>query len=253
MELDLKQTLTSGQCFRASEQNGVWTVFATSKQNLHVLTVTQNDLSPILNDEFWFNYFDMGFSYSKLKQQFSSYDETLKKACAYAPGIRILNQDPWEALCSFVVSQNNNIKRISTIIKKMCSAFGVSNAFPSAKVLSEASVEQLNQCGLGFRSQYIKNTAQAVLDGTIDFEKLKNKPIDECRKNLMLIKGIGPKVADCALLFGLHRLDCFPMDVWMKKVMNKYYPNKDSSYFGQYAGIAQQYLFHWARTSGDLL
>ena len=248
-ELSLKDTLPSGQCFRFSEENGVWTVRAGVGENLRVLRVTQDDLSPIMDDPFWFGFFDMGTDYGELREQFSEISPVMKQACDYAPGIRILNQDPWEALCSFVVSQNNNIKRIMGIISRMCGFYGA-GGFPTVESLVDAREDDLRKLGLGFRAPYIVNTARAVHDGEIRLDALKTLPIDQARAMLMKVKGIGPKVADCALLFGCHRLDCFPMDVWMKRVMATFFPGQDKDIFGPCAGVAQQYLFHYARTGG---
>ena len=213
------------------------------------LVVSQDDLSPITEDPFWSNYFDLGFDYSVLKNEFSKISPIMEKACSYAPGIRILNQDPWEALCSFVVSQNNNIKRIMGLVEKLCTTYG-QGGFPSSKILANVTESDLRALGLGFRASYIINTARAVEEGKINLERLKNIGIEEARAELMAVKGIGPKVANCALLFGCHRLDCFPMDVWMKRAMATFFPGEDESIFGSYAGVAQQYIFHYARTSG---
>ena len=248
-QLSLKDTLPSGQCFRFSCCDGTWTVRAGVGRNLRVLEVSQDDLSPITDDPFWAHFFDLETDYECLKSRFSQVSPLMDKACEYAPGIRILNQDPWEALCSFVVSQNNNIKRIMGIIDRMCCFYG-GGGFPTAGSLADAKEDDLRNLGLGFRAPYIVNTARAVLDGLIDLQALKTMDIDEARSLLMKVKGIGPKVADCALLFGCHRLDCFPMDVWMKRVMATYFPGCDKRIFGPYAGVAQQYLFHYARTSG---
>ena len=248
-ELNLKDTLQSGQCFRFSGCGGVWTVKAGVGENLRVLTVSQDDLSPIENDPFWAHFFDLGTDYGALKQYFSGLSPVMAQACSYAPGIRILNQDPWEALCSFVVSQNNNIKRIMGIIDRMCAFYG-GGGFPTVKSLVDAREDDMRMLGLGFRAPYIVNTARAVYDGTICLDDLKTMPVDDARAVLMKVKGIGPKVADCALLFGCHRLDCFPMDVWMKRVMATFFPGQDKDIFGPCAGVAQQYLFHYARTGG---
>lgn len=248
-ELSLKDTLPSGQCFRFSEDNGTWTVKSGVAEACRTLRVRQEDLSPITDDPYWSDFFDLKTDYESLKKDFSKVSPLMAQACAYAPGIRILNQDPWEALCSFVVSQNNNIKRIMGIVERMCSFYG-NGGFPSVKSLANAKEDDLRSLGLGFRASYIVNTARAVYDGLIDFEVLKNVDIDEARDMLMAVKGIGPKVADCALLFGFHRLDCFPMDVWMKRVMATCFAGQDKSMFGPCAGVAQQYLFHYARTSG---
>ncbi len=148
-----------------------------------------------------------------------------------------------------MVSQNNNIKRIMSIVEHLCNFYG-EGGFPSSLCLANAKEEDLRALGLGFRASYIINTAKAVEDGLIDLEKLKVVDIDQARAMLMSVKGIGPKVANCALLFGCHRLDCFPIDVWMKRAMAEFFPGKDESIFGPYAGVAQQYIFHYARTSG---
>ncbi len=248
-ELSLKDTLPSGQCFRFSEDNGTWTVKAGVGTSVRTLTVRQDDLSPITDDPFWANFFDLDTDYESLKAEFSKISPLMAQACDYAPGIRILNQDPWEALCSFVVSQNNNIKRIMGIIDRMSNFYG-EGGFPTVESLVNAREEDLRMLGLGFRAPYIVNTARAVNDGSVDLDALKKIDIDEARAILMKVKGIGPKVADCALLFGCHRLDCFPMDVWMKRVMANFFDGQDKSIFGPYAGVAQQYLFHYARTSG---
>lgn len=257
MDISLRDTIPSGQSFRFSEQDGRWTVFAGVGKNVKSITIEQKNVDELKEDSFWRNYFDLDSDYESMKKEFSKISPIMKKACDYAPGIRILNQDSWEALCSFVVSQNNNIKRIMAIVERMCTTFGEENkaglhGFPTADKLAGASEESLRAVGLGFRAPYIINVSTAVADGIIDLDYLKRAPIDEARKILMTVKGIGPKVADCALLFGCHRLDCFPVDVWMKKVMCTYFNGCGPEIFGQNAGVAQQYLFHWARTSGEL-
>lgn len=258
MTLNLKDTLTSGQCFRASCNDGLWTLYAGVDEKACSLEVRQDDLSPVFSNSFWHNYFDLSFDYDGVRDYLSGLDSVLNKACDYAPGITILNQDPWEALCSFVVSQNNNIKRITGIISRMCERFGKRAkgadgelldfyGFPCADTLAGATETDLKSCGLGFRAGYILNTASAVCSGELDFEALKTSPLDRAVKMLTRIKGIGSKVASCALLFGFHRLNAFPVDTWIKKVMALYYPGKDASFFGEYAGIAQQYLFYYIR------
>ncbi len=248
-ELSLKDTLPSGQCFRFSEDNGTWTVKAGVGSSVRTLKVRQEDLSVITEDPFWADFFDLGTDYESMKEDFSRISPLMAKACDYAPGIRILNQDPWEALCSFVVSQNNNIKRIMGIIERMSNFYG-DGGFPTVESVVNAKEDDLRMLGLGFRAPYIVNTARAVYDGSVDLDALKKIDIDAARAMLIKVKGIGPKVADCALLFGCHRLDCFPMDVWMKRVMENFFNGQDKSIFGPFAGVAQQYLFHYARTSG---
>lgn len=267
--LSLEDTLFSGQCFRVFKEgpddNPLFSVISGVGRAAVKFSCTQKDLCTEALDPYFSHFFDMETDYQGLRDSFSLTSPVMKKACTYAPGIRILNQDPWEALCSFVVSQNNNIKRIMGIIDRMCKTFGdVSETdstvygFPTPEQLCRASEDELRAIGLGFRAPYIKNTAEAVATGLIDFDKMKSEPIDECRRTLIQVKGIGIKVADCALLFGCHRLDCFPMDVWMKRVMAFCYGWSEKtncaqeaiSLFGPSAGVAQQYLFHWARHGG---
>lgn len=248
-DLGLKDTLSSGQCFRFSEENGTWTVKSGIGDECRTLKVRQDDLSPITDDPYWTDFFDLRTDYESMRREFSKVSPLMAQACDYAPGIRILNQNPWEALCSFVVSQNNNIKRIMGIIERMCNFYG-EGGFPTVQALANAKEDDLRTLGLGFRAPYVVNTAKAVYDGLIDLDTLKRIDIDEARSILVKVKGIGPKVADCALLFGCHRLDCFPMDVWMKRVMATCFSGQDKSIFGPCAGVAQQYLFHFARTSG---
>ncbi len=254
-DLILENTIPSGQCFRFKKENNYWTVTAGVNENVRQIKVSQDNLSPIEESDFWSNFFDLNTDYQAMRDTFSKVSPIMEKACHFAPGIRILNQNPWEALCSFVVSQNNNIKRIMGIVDRMCSFYGKTNndgihGFPDAQTLAGANESDLKSLGLGFRSSYILNTATAFAEKRITFEELDSMDVTEASKLLMTIKGIGPKVADCALLFGCHRLECFPKDVWIKRVMETCFEGMDQSVFGQYAGVAQQYLFHWARTSG---
>ena len=171
-------------------------------------------------------------------------------------GIRILRQDEWEALCSFIVSQNNNIGRIKKIIARMCEKFGepfesggkIYYSFPSAEALACASEIDIFSCGTGFRAKYISDAAKKVASGEINLESISSLDDENARAELMKICGVGPKVANCTLLFGFHRLSSFPIDVWIKRVLDKYYKNGiDLGDLGDYAGVAQQYLFYYER------
>mgnify|MGYP000850113403 FL=1 len=185
------------------------------------------------------------------------YDRIMEAAMSCGSGIRILHQEPWEALCSFIVSQNNNIPRIKGIISRMCERFGgsidgVNYAFPTAQSLAQAGVDAVFACGTGFRAKYIIDAAERVADGDIDLDVIAELPTAEAAEQLMRIKGVGPKVAACALLFGFGKTDAFPIDVWVKRVLAKYYPpDFDPSVFGRYAGLAQQYLFYYERYGGS--
>ena len=191
----------------------------------------------------WVDYFDLQTDYSVLKKAFSS-DETMSSACKFAPGIRMLKQDKWEALCSFIISQNNNIPRIKGIISRMCEHYG---GFPSYEQLADETVESLSFLRAGFRAKYLIDAAQRLSSGELDLDDISTMDLEPARKSLMTIKGVGPKVAECALLYGMYRTDAFPVDVWIKRVMKEYYPNGLPDCVKGQEGIAQQYLFHYIR------
>ena len=200
----------------------------------------------------WKNYFDFDKDYVKICEKLKE-DELIRPTVDEYYGIRILNQDSWEALFSFVISQQNNIKRIKGIIARLCEAYGerLENGwytFPSAERLAKLSVEDFEKLGTGYRAKYLERLAKSVASGELCLEKIKSMPLDEARKSLLNIYGVGVKVANCALLFGFGFYDAFPVDVWMKRVM-EYYPNGLPDCFDGIGGIAQQYLFFWARSN----
>lgn len=254
--LDLDLTLDCGQAFRWEEQeDGSWSGVAKGV----FLNISKTDDTVLLKnttkenfENIWLDYFDFNKDYVKIC-------DTLKQDSLLAPtvdeyyGIRILNQDSWEALCSFVISQQNNIKRIKGIISRLCQTYGdeISNgfySFPSAERLSSLTVEDFEKLGMGYRAKYLEKLSKSVAGGKIDLEKIKALTLDEARKELLNIYGVGIKVANCALLFGFGFYDAFPVDVWMKRVM-EYYPDGLPKCFDGIGGIAQQYLFHWARNN----
>lgn len=253
--LDLKQTLFCGQCFRFKEIDN--NTFEGIAENRYVRLMQLKDGIEIEAEEkdlpFWKNYFDFELDYDKLIERFCL-DETLKRACE-GRKIRVLRQAPFETLISFIISQNNNIKRITGIIDRLCENFGekieVGCAFPTAKAMKDLSEEDLAPLRAGFRAKYIIDAVKKVNSGEVDFEKIQKLPDDEAREALKVIKGVGDKVADCVLLFGLHRLAAVPKDVWIKRINAHYYPDGYPDCMGEYAGIAQQYLFDYARTDAD--
>ncbi len=195
-------------------------------------------------------YFDLERDYAKICASFD--DKYLKEACNQYNGIRILHQEPWEALCSFIISQNNNIPRIKGIIERLCSSFGEQIgesdfSFPSCERLAPLSEEELAPLRAGFRNKYILDAARKVACGEVDFEKIKAAPFDEARQELLKIKGVGEKVAQCALLYGFGRMEAFPVDVWVKRILSELYPDGFPQCAKGVEGIAQQYLFHWRR------
>lgn len=253
---DLELTLDCGQAFRwiknedasfSGVVNGVYLNIAKQNDTVILKNTTKEDYENI-----WYNYFDFGKDYVKIT-------DTLKQDKLIAPtvdeyyGIRILNQDSWEALCSFVISQQNNIKRIKGIIDRLCRTYGDEvcsgfYSFPSAQRLSTLSTGDFEALGCGYRAKYLEKLSKDVASGKIDLEKIKSLSLEKARKELLNIYGVGIKVANCALLFGFGFYDAFPVDVWMKRVM-EYYPNGLPLCFDGIGGIAQQYLFHWARNN----
>ena len=181
----------------------------------------------------------------------------MEEAAKFAPGIRILRQEPFEALISFIISQNNNIKRISGIVERLCALCGEEiregvYKFPTVESMSNLSVEDLAPIRAGFRGKYIVDAVNKVVSGEVNLKALEALSYDDAKAELMRIKGVGSKVADCVLLYGFHKLEGFPMDVWMKRAMAVLFPDMEGSAFGEYAGIAQQYIFHYARLHPEL-
>ena len=252
-DFDLDETLDCGQAFRWKKTESDYKCTYTGKFLNSQLKISQAEngdfiFHDVSEKEFldkWFNYFDFGTDYSELKKIFSE-DETLSKACEYAKGIRLLRQDSWECLVSFIISQNNNIPRIKGIIERLCEHYG--NIFPTAEMLSKESPESLAYLRSGFRARYICDASQKVNGKEIDLIKISSMPLEQARAELKKIIGVGDKVAECVLLYGMHRTEAFPVDVWIKRVLAEYYPNGLPEFIKENAGIAQQYLFHYMRT-----
>lgn len=248
---DLALTLDCGQAFRWTCDGDKWHGVAFGKP----LTVFQKDGKLIFDcneDDFnniWKNYFDFDCDYESIVGGYD--DKYLSQAVKEYNGIRILRQEPWEALCSFIISANNNIPRIKGIIARLCENFGEGNtgskSFPSAVKLAELKVDDLDVLRSGFRAKYIIDAAQKVSDGTVDLKAVNENPIEFGREELQKIKGVGAKVAECTLLYGFHKLEAFPVDVWVKRIMAEMYPDGLPSCTKGSEGVAQQYLFHWRR------
>ncbi len=256
---NLRQTLNCGQCFRFTE-SAPNTFCGVALGKYLDLKIDGDKLLISCEQEFaekhLIPFFGFDEDYDAINLILAE-DYTLKKAIEYAGGIRILRQPAWETLCSFIISQNNNIKRISGIIERLCENFGEpldggGYSFPNPERLHNLSVGDLDVLRSGFRAKYILDAAKKVYSGEVDFNEIQNTDTDSARELLMKIHGVGPKVADCVLLFGFHKLDAFPKDVWIKKVMQKYYPDGLPHFAQKYAGIAQQYLFHYIRTAESL-
>lgn len=261
---DIKQTFLCGQCFRWKEtENGAFTGIAHGKRLTLTQTAGKITVSGIDEDDsdeisLWRDYFDLDTDYRVFIKKFSA-DETLKKACESSSGIRILKQEPFETLISFIISQNNNIPRISGIIDRLCENFGEKLddesgfAFPTAQKLSGITAEDLSPLRAGFRARYIADAVEKVNSGTVDFTEIDALPLDKAREKLKVITGVGDKVADCVLLFAFHKLDAFPKDVWVKRLMSEFYPNGLPACVKDGAGVAQQYLFDYVRNNNGLV
>ena len=213
---------------------------------------------------FWCFYFDLETNYGKIIDTLSE-DPVLKEAVKYGWGIRILNQDPWETLISFIISANNGIKRIKSIIERLSNRYGEKifyqdheyYTFPSIDALASAHEKDLRECGCGYRAPYIRKTAQLVQEGQINLAALRDMDYAEAKEQLLKCPGVGPKVADCILLFSLGKSQAFPVDVWIKRIMETLYIDDIKNFkdirefaenrFGSLAGYAQQYLFYYAR------
>lgn len=251
---DLAQTLDCGQAFRwKSTESGSWVGIAHGKrleliregEDIIILGTNESEFESV-----WKKYFDLDRDYGAIIDAISC-DETLKAASLFGSGIRILKQDPWEALCSFIISQNNNIPRIKGIVERLCENFGEEKdgyyTFPSYERLACCSVEDLAPLRSGFRAKYIIDAAQKIASGEINLDTLEHIGYIEAQKQLMTIKGVGPKVADCALLYGLGYIEAFPSDVWIKRALNEFFGGKIPECAKPFGGIVQQYIFYYIR------
>ena len=252
---DLAQTLDCGQAFRWYEKDGRWCGIAGGMY----VELYRMDNSIIIEgctkqqfEAFWHGYFDLSRDYGAIIDTVST-NNTVRAAAEFGGGIRLLNQEPWEALCSFIISQNNNIPRIKGIIERLCESFGEKieggYTFPTAQKLSVLSVEDLAPLRCGFRAKYILDAARLVSSGEIILDELKKADFDTAQATLMRIKGVGPKVADCTLLFGLGHIEAFPKDVWIKRALEEYFGGELPECAREYAGIVQQYIFYYIRES----
>lgn len=275
---DINKIFDCGQCFRfdrventshEKEFSGIafgrFVSFAQDGDTVYIYNSTEDDFNKI-----WKHYLALDVDYDEIRKDILSRSDNLDlyKAIEYGEGIRILNQEPWETVCSFIISQNNNIPRIKKIIESIsqkCGSLvelpcgyeehlsGKSSlcSFPSPKAILELGIDGLFELKTGFRAKYIYDAAQKSENGKIDYEKIFKADTKEAIDILCNVKGIGPKVASCALLFAFEKYDAFPIDVWIKKVILKYFSQENEKFdpqtLGEYAGIAQQYLFYYER------
>jgi N-glycosylase/DNA lyase len=277
---DLDFSLCCGQVFRWRKINGWWYGVVGE----HVIKIRQCGAQlefENIHREFVQNYFGLNDDLAKIKSCVGK-DDYIRSALQRFEGLRIVRQLPWECLISFICATYKNIAAIELMLKKLSIKYGEKQVFdslefytfPTIDRLANASENGLQECGLGYRAKYVQKTARKILDETINLEDLKTLPYLEGRKVLLEFSGVGFKVADCVLLFSLEKMEAFPVDVWVKRVILTHYTNQlpaetvkkmqnrssltnneyqkigdfARSYFGQYAGYAQEYLFHFERT-----
>lgn len=278
---ELKDIFECGQCFRwKKEENGSY----TGVTKVGVINVSNESRDVIIKgyvestnfEAFCRNYFDLDRNYREIQKEISKNDEVMKQAIKYGNGIRILNQDPWEMLVSFIISAANNIPRISRTIENISAKYGQKihlseeeakkitgscqklayYMFPSAQELKKSTMDELRECNLGFRDKYVYNAMELVNNKTIDLNEISSMEYAKAKKELVKVPGVGSKVADCILLFSMGKTEAFPVDTWIKQIMNEVYIESKSAKkinefalqkFGEYAGIAQQYLFYYKR------
>ena len=275
---NLKHIFECGQCFRWNklEDNSYIGVIKDAvinvKEENGKFIFTGSTINGNLKEIIRY-YFDLDTNYTEYKKILSNIDNYLKERIKFGSGIRILRQDLWECIISFIISANNNIPRIKKIIEKLSKEYGKKIEFngntyyffPTPEELSKASVEDLRNLGLGFRDKRIYNTTKMIIENEVNLNSIKSMDdTEKMRNELLKLDGVGPKVADCILLFALKRIDVFPIDVWVRRVMNDLYihnineekVNKKElqklaeDKFGSLQGIAQQYLFYWKREEG---
>ena len=263
-----------GQCFRWNKEKDESYTGVIGKNVLNVKEkdnkiifhgICEDDIKTLVT-----NYFNLNTDYEKIKKDLSKVDDYLKESIEFGSGIRILKQDLWETIISFIISANNNIPRIKGIIERISKQYGCKidfngkayYTFPNIEELSKASVEDLRKLGLGFRDKRIYEVTKLFKEEKYKLDEIVNiKDTQKLRNVLLELPGVGPKVADCIMLFGLNRFDVFPIDVWVRRVMNDLYIKKDDetkvkkeeienlakTKYAGLAGIAQQYLFYWKR------
>ena len=273
-DFNLEHIFECGQCFRWNRFGegykgiaGGLAAIVTYDDPNHVLTIQCENA--VNNADFWINYFDLKRDYGLIKKELSCIDKYLSKSIEFGYGIRILNQEPFETLISFILSANNNIPRIKGCVEKLAATYGKKNkfglySFPTPAELDGACADEISECcHAGYRCEYIEKTVKRFNEFPIDIDFLRNSSLAEAQKSLRFFAGVGPKVADCILLFTGAHYDAFPVDVWVKRVIGELYLDADASlkdietfshdYFGCYAGFAQQYLFYFAREHLDIM
>lgn len=255
---NLEQICDSGQCFRMKKKSGnLYEVIAGDRY----LAIRQNgnrvsfDCTQEEYEEFWKRYFDLETDYKKFIHRIDCSDSYLIEAARFGSGIRILRQDLWEMIVSFLISQQNNIQRIRRCIENLCETYGEKKqnkagysyyAFPKPEALAGLGEDDLKECNLGYRSKYVVRTAKMAADTEVDLQKIEQSTYPKAKEELMKFYGVGSKVADCICLFALHQMEAFPVDTHISQALREHYPNgfPMEDYPG-FQGILQQYIFYY--------
>ena len=268
-DVNVHDTINSGQIFVWENYKDAW--FVINGQNVIVIRQNPSKVLKLSNEAK--NFFRNDDDFKDIVRSISR-DKIVKKAVKRYPGLRITRQEPFQCYISFIISANSNIPNIRMRLQKLCRKFGAKTyvekreffVFPTPQILAKATMSDLLECGLGYRAKYVKSASHAVVSEEIDFDYLKKTKYQIAKESLLKIPGIGGKVADCILLFSLDKLEAFPLDTWMTKIMQKYYSNEFSlgkktvtkkryerihqeviDYFGNFAGYSQQFLFKMER------
>ena len=254
-DIDIFKSLECGQIFRFKKLNNDSYLFFSKDEKCFVKEAQDKYVLQTTNDSYFYNFFNLNMDYIQILDSFRE-NKYINDYLPINPTIRIFKQDPFETLISFIISANNNIPRIKGIIEKLSNALGENKgdyfAFPMPNILAKQNEEFYKNIGLGYRAPYILDTSRKIANNEFDLNKIYELKTSDARNYLMTLKGVGPKVADCILLFAYNRYDVFPVDTWVKKIYVNLFKKEDSvnimrenliSTFGEYSGIAQQYLF----------
>lgn len=256
---NIRDTLECGQIFRYKQlENGSYCVYSQDKYAELSYDCEGRVQARTDDSDYFWSFFDLDTDYRAKVQRISALSPLMQQAASFGKGIRILNQDLTEMIFSFIISANNNIKRIQLIIERLCAKLGADTpygkAFPTVQAMAQADVALYTQIGAGYRDKYLRDTANKLLN--YDLSALTGMDSERARKELLTFMGVGPKVADCIMLFGLRRGDVFPVDTWIKKVYHEHFENGHADHeiskyfcelFGDDAGLCQQYLFYSRR------
>jgi len=262
-DLNIEKIADSGQCFRMDQiSSGLWKLIAgekwctASEEECNGQSITTINC-PEGDDDFWRYYFDLDTDYETFRNAVKEDDLFLNDAVEYGKGIRILRQDPWEMLITFIISQRKNIPAIKSCVEKLCRRWGKKLAddiygFPTPEAMASASLSELSDCSLGYRAEYVYLAAKAVNEGSADLKALSRMNDEDLYKALLSFKGVGAKVANCVSLFGFYRIGAFPIDVWIDRVQKEYYNGRfPVEKYPGFAGIMQQYIFYYIRKKNE--